>query len=264
MIRVLFVGDVCGKPGREAVGKILKDIRKKEKIDLVITNVENVAHGRGATIDTVDEIISYGVDFMTAGNHIWRRDDFHTLLNGSYPIVRGLNYPDDLPGKGWGEIDLGSKGKFMVISLIGSEGMHERTIAEPFRCIDNFLKEVNYDEYAGILLDFHAETTSEKLAMGLFLDGRVSAVLGTHTHIPTADERVLPLGTAYINDVGAVSPLDSVLWVEKDIVFQQLMYPYSQRYEIKSDGEVRFDAVVVDITSPKNASAIRRINTVLK
>lgn len=263
MIKVLFIGDVCGKPGREGVKAFAKDIKQKEGIDIVITNIENVAHGRGATPETVNELMAYGVDFMTAGNHIWRRDDFYDLLSGDYPIIRAINYPSDLPGKGMQELDLGSKGKLLVISIMGWASMGERTITEPFRKMDEVLKDINPSDYKGILVDFHAEMTAEKVSFGLYLDGRVSAVLGTHTHVPTADERLLPKGSAYITDVGMVGPMDSSLWVKKEIVFQQNMFPYAPRYEIEENGPVRFDAVVVEIDSAKSAKSIKRINKVL-
>ncbi len=263
MIKVLFIGDVCGKPGRVAVTSAVHDLVRKEKIDVVITNVENSAHGRGATVETVNELMGAGVDFMTAGNHIWRRPDHVDLLSGDYPVIRALNYPEDLPGKGFGEVDLGGKGKLLVISLMGWAGMNERTITEPFRKIDEFLKGVDYDKYAGILIDFHAESTSEKVSFGLYVDGRVSAVVGTHTHVPTADERLLPQGSAYVTDTGMVGPMNSSLWVKKEIIFQQNMFPYSPRYDIEEEGPVRFDSVLIEIDSAKSAKSIRRINKVL-
>lgn len=264
MIKILFIGDVCGKPGRESLKKVIPELRKKHEIDLVITNIENLAHGRGATVETVNEIMGYGVDFMTSGNHIWRNNDFHNLLSGDFPVIRPINYPDDLPGKGFGEIDLGSKGKVLVISLMGVAFFYnERTLSEPFRAIDAFLDNLNYEDYSGIFLDFHAESTSEKLSAGMYLDGRVSAVVGTHTHIPTADERVLPGGTAYINDVGMCGPLESILWVKKEIIFEQNKYPYSPKYQIEEDGPLRFDSVLVEIEGPRKAVSIRRINKIL-
>ncbi|KKR05681.1 MAG: hypothetical protein UT34_C0002G0188 [candidate division WS6 bacterium GW2011_GWF2_39_15] len=263
MIKVLFIGDVCGKPGREAVRKIVPDLKKKEGIDVVVTNVENSAHGRGATVETVNELMGYGVDFMTAGNHIWRRDDFNELLSGDYPVIRGLNYPDDLPGKGFGEVDLGKKGKLLVITIIGWAFMNERTLTEPFRRMEQLMKQIKRDDYAGILVDFHGESTSEKVSFGLYFDGQVSTVLGTHTHIPTADERLLPKHSSYITDVGMVGPLDSSLWVKKEIVFQQNMYPFSPRYDIEEEGPVRFDAVIVEIDGPSSSKSIKRINKTL-
>jgi metallophosphoesterase (TIGR00282 family) len=264
MIKILFIGDICGKPGRTTLKQILPELRKQENVDIVITNIENSAHGRGATPQTVNEIMEAGVDFMTAGNHIWRRKEFHELLSGDYPIIRCQNYPEDLPGKGYAEIDLGEKGKLLVASFLGWSGMNERTITEPFRSFDDFYKEINPADYSGIVVEFHAEMTSEKLVFPLYLDGKVSAVLGTHTHIPTADERILPGGTAYINDVGMVGPLNSALWVKKDIIFQQSKYPYSPAYEIEEEGSMRFDAVVVEIENATKSTSIHRVNKIIQ
>jgi metallophosphoesterase (TIGR00282 family) len=263
MIKVLFIGDVCGKPGRDTVKKILPDLRKKENIDVVITNIENSAHGRGATPETVNDLMGAGVDFMTAGNHIWRRKEFNELLSGDYPVIRCQNYPADLPGKGYGEIDLGAKGKLLVAAFLGWSNMNERTITEPFRSFNEFYKQINPEDYSGVIIDFHAESTSEKLVFPLYLDGKVSAVVGTHTHIPTADERILPNGTAYINDVGMVGPLNSSLWVKKEIVFQQSMYPYSPGYEIEENGPMRFDSVIIEIDSSVKSKSITRVNKIL-
>lgn len=263
MIKALFIGDICGKPGRKAVKEVLPEIRKKEKIDVVIANVENMAHGKGVTESTVQEIMSYGVDFMTSGNHIWKRKGFEDVLSGDYPLIRPINYPDDLPGKGWGEIDLGSKGKLLIVNALGWWAMNERTICEPFRVLDSFLSSINTKDYSGILLDVHAESTAEKVSMGAHLNGKISAVIGTHTHIPTADERILTKGTAYITDVGMVGPLNSVLWVDADTIIQQNMYPYSSPYEIVETGPMRFDSVIVDIDKPNNSTNIRRINKIL-
>ena len=262
-MKVLFIGDICGKPGRKTVEKILPEIRRKENVDVVIANVENMAHGKGVTEATINEIMSYGVDFMTSGNHIWARNDFEEILQGQYPIIRPLNYPDDLPGKGWGEIDLGKKGKLLILNIMGWWGMNERTISEPFRAIDVFLRRIDLNEYKGIFVDMHAESTAEMVSMGAHLDGKVSAIVGTHTHIPTADERILPNGTAYITDVGMVGPLNSVLWVDADIIIKQNMYPYSLHYEIVETGPMRFDAVVVEIEENNMSKSIKRINKVL-
>lgn len=263
MIKVLFIGDICGKPGRKTVAEVLPELRKKENIDVVIANVENIAHGKGVTESTIKEIMSYGVDFMTSGNHIWKRKGFEDVLSGDYPLIRPLNYPDDLPGQGWGEIDLGSKGKLLVVNILGWWGMNERTICEPFRVLDSFFSSIDPKDYSGILLDVHAESTAEKVSMGAHLNGKISAVIGTHTHIPTADERILPEGTAYITDVGMVGPLNSVLWVDTDIIIQQNMYPYAPPYEIVETGPMRFDSVVIEVEKADSAKDIKRINKIL-
>lgn len=263
MIKVLFIGDICGKPGRKTVERVLLNLRKKEKIDVVIANVENIAHGKGVTESTVQEIMSYGVDFMTSGNHIWKIKGFENVLSGDYPIVRPINYPDDLPGVGYSEVDLGRKGKLLVINALGWWAMNERTICEPFRVLDNFLRNLKRKNYKGILLDFHAESTAEKVSMGAHLDGRVSAIVGTHTHIPTADERILSNGTAYITDVGMVGPLNSVLWVDSDIIIKQNMYPFSCPYQIVETGPMRFDAVIIEIEDSTKSRSIKRVNKIL-
>ncbi len=263
MIKVLFIGDICGKPGRKTVKEVLPGLREKGKFDVVIANVENIAHGKGVTESTICEIMSYGVDFMTSGNHIWKRAGFEDLLSGEYPLIRPLNYPDDLPGQGYGEIDLGSKGKLLVVNLLGWWGMNERTISEPFRKIDAFLSEIEPKDYSGILLDFHAESTAEKISMGTYLDGKLSAIIGTHTHVPTADERILSKGSAYITDVGMTGPLNSVLWVDSDIIIQQNMYPYYPCYQIVETGPMRFDSVALDIKNPSETTKIERINKIL-
>lgn len=263
-IKILFFGDVCGKPGRLAVRDMIPKLREKYSPDIIATNVENIAHGRGATKKTLDELLSYGIDFMTAGNHIWRNDEFHEFLVEGYPIIRPMNYPDDLPGVGFKTYSLGGKGEVLFISLMGVTFFHnERTLAEPFRAIGEFLDNIDTTKYAAIFLDFHAEATSEKITMAHYLDGRVSAVVGTHTHIPTADERVLPGGTAYITDVGMVGPMNSSLWVKTEIAIQSNMYPFSPRFDIEDKGPVRVDAVLIAIKSYNKAISITRINEAL-
>lgn len=263
MIRVLFIGDISGKPGREAVGRVLPQIKKKEKVDLVIANIENLAHGRGATEDTVREVMSYGIDFMTAGNHIWRRPDFEGLLGGDFPIVRAVNYPDDIPGKGYDIVELGLQKRVLIAMVLGRALINDNVTTDMLRPIDKMLKEVEGEDLDGIILDIHAETTSEKIATALYLDGRVSAVVGTHTHVPTADERLLPGGTAFITDVGMVGVMNSSLWVKAEIVQQQLLYPYAPSYEIEEEGDRRFDAVLLELDGPTKSKSISRINKVL-
>ena len=262
-MRVLFIGDICGRPGRQTVGEVLPSLRKEREIDVVIANVENVAHGKGVTEKTAREVMSYGVDFMTSGNHVWKKPGFEEILEGDIPIIRPLNYPDDLPGKGYGEIDLGKQGKLLIINLLGWWAMNERTISEPFREIDAFLDTIDTKDYSSILLDIHAESTAEKVSMGAYLDGRISSIIGTHTHIPTADERILPKGTAYLTDVGMTGPLNSVLWVDSDIIIQQNMYPYSPSYQIVEEGPMRFDSVILEIENPCKVGKIERINKIL-
>lgn len=263
MINILYIGDVSGKPGREILAGILPKLRKEHDIDLVVAGVENLAHGRGATVETVKEVMSYGVDFMTGGNHIWRRKDFEELLGGSFPLIRSLNYPPDIPGKGYEIVDLGKKGRVLFTLVQGRTLIQDNVTTDMFRPLDALLETVKNEDLAGIVVEIHAETTSEKLATGFYLDGRVSAVVGTHTHVPTADERILPNGTGYITDIGMVGTMDSVLWVKKEIVQQQLKYPFAPAYDVEEDGKRRFDAVLLSIDGPTSCAKIQRVNKVL-
>ncbi len=263
MIKILYVGDVSGKPGREILKTVLPEMRRKHSVDLIVADVENIAHGRGATVKTVQELMTYGVDFMTGGNHIWRRKDFEELFSGDFPIIRSINYPEDIPGNGHAIVDLGKKGKVLFTLVQGRSFIQDNATTDMLRPLDWLLDEVKGEELSAIVVEVHAETTSEKLATGFYLDGRVSAVVGTHTHVPTADERIMPKGTGYITDIGMVGTLESVLWVKSEIVQQQLKYPYAPAYDVEEEGKCRFDAVLLTIENAKKCAKIERVNKVL-
>ena len=203
-MRVLFIGDVVGQPGRRALAALLPDLRSELLIDVVVANGENAAAGRGLTIKTAKEMFNAGVDIISSGNHIWDQREFTEELDSDKPILRPANYPPGSPGRGM----LRSKG-LTVINLQGRTFM--ANIDCPFRTADSLLSE---PVERPILVDMHAEATSEKIALGWYLDGRVSAVMGTHTHVPTADARILPEGTAFISDAGMTGARDSVLGFE--------------------------------------------------
>src|SRR3972149_965193 len=216
-MKILFIGDVVAKPGRAAIKEVLPDLIKKEKIDLVIANIENLAHGKGATDITVKEIRNAGVDIFTSGNHIWFREEFAHLMNSDPTIIRPANYPADAAGFGFTYAKVG-KEKVLVINLIGRQWIDE-PVDEPYRTIDALLlDQIEKEKPKVILVDYHAEATSEKAAMAWFLDGRVTAVVGTHTHVPTADPQILPKGTAFITDIGMSGAIHSVLGVEPSII----------------------------------------------
>jgi metallophosphoesterase (TIGR00282 family) len=264
MIKILYTGDVCGKPGRKALAEFIPKLRKSKNIDLVICNIENLAHGKGATVQTVEEIMSYGVDFMTAGNHIWRKPDFEEILSGAYPVVRPINYPEDIPGKGYEIVDLGKKGKVLVSIVLGRAFLgNENVTTDMVRPLENMMKDTSKEGLSASIIEVHAESTSEKVSLGLMFDGKVSAILGTHTHVPTADERILPKGSGYITDLGMVGPMNSSLWVKPEIIFQQLKYPFAPAYDIDEDGPGRFDGVILEIDSDKSCKTIERVNKVL-
>lgn len=237
-MRVLMIGDVVGGPGRKAIAKTIPTIRSNHKIDLVIANGENAAGGRGLTPETAKELFDAGIDVITSGNHIWGQREIVECLNSDTPILRPLNYPPGAPGRGY----VRANGA-IVVNLIGRTFL--TNVDCPFRCVDNLLAELA-SEPSIIIVDFHGEATSEKVVMGWYLDGRVSAVLGTHTHVPTADTRILPQGTAHVTDVGMVGPRDSVLGVRPDRVIAHFTTQLPARFEV-ARGPVVFNSVLLDI-----------------
>ncbi|MBU1657251.1 MAG: TIGR00282 family metallophosphoesterase [Candidatus Omnitrophica bacterium] len=207
-MRILFLGDIVGKPGRTIIKKLLPDLRKDESIDLVVANGENAAAGSGLIPRLADELLESGIDVLTSGDHIWKKRDIYDYLKVSGRLIRPANYPEGAPGRGSTVVDTASGKKVAVINIIGRVFMD--AVDCPFARVKKEIKTVS--KLADIIIvDLHAEATSEKIAMGWYLDGEVSAVLGTHTHIQTADERILPKGTAYITDCGMTGPNDSVI-----------------------------------------------------
>jgi len=260
-MKILFIGDIMGRPGREAAAKILPEWREKYRPDLVIANGENLAHGSGVTKKTAEEMFSAGVDVITSGNHFLdRKEVFEYIKEEKPPIIRPMNFEDGDAPETDGFIAIERNGrKIMVLNLIGTMHM-KRAYQNPFLLVDEFLKAVK-PEINIIIVDFHAETTSEKKAMGLFLDGRVSAVVGTHTHIATADEQVTPKGTAYITDIGMVGVKNSVIGMDAEIIIKEFKGEKVKK-EIALGGEVEANAVLLDIDeSTGRALKIERIRS---
>jgi metallophosphoesterase (TIGR00282 family) len=238
-MRVLFVGDVVGKPGRQAVAALVPEIKRDRNIDLVIVNGENAAGGAGLTGEIASEIHDAGADVVTNGNHVWDQRSFLKEIDTLDFCVRPLNLPPGNPGKGWVIV-----GGALVANAIGRVFMADQD--DPFRAVDTLLSELGARAPKIRILDWHAEATSEKLAMGWHLDGRFSAVLGSHTHVPTADARILPQGTALVADTGMVGPRDSVLGIEPQIIVSRYLDHLPRRFEVAS-GVVQFNSVVLDI-----------------
>jgi len=246
-MRILFIGDIFGRPGRAIVRDRLPGLVKQHSVDLIIANGENAAAGFGITPPLVEELFELGIDVITTGNHIWdKREiiDYFEAADGNphspaRRVLRPANYAPGTPG--WGMYE-GSKNDvhYAVIDLQGRVFMASND--DPFRVADQLLKEIKAKI---VFVDIHAEATSEKMSLGWYLDGRVSAVVGTHTHVPTADERVLPNGTAYITDVGMTGPYDSVIGVNKEQILARFLNNMPARFEAAS-GDVRLCAVVVD------------------
>ena len=245
-MKILFIGDIFGQPGRETVKKLLKSYKDTHKIDLVIANGENMKHGKGITEDNIREMRNAGVDFFTSGNHIWKEKSVNEILqNDRIPLIRPANYPPYDPGKGYKIIETSSHKKVLVINLLGRLYMSVQLDC-PFRTIDNILKETENSEFDAIIVDFHAEATSEKAALAYYVDGKVSAVLGTHTHVQTNDARILPNGTGFMSDVGMTGPYDSIIGVRKDEIIENFLTQMPVKHEIP-DGETIFNAVLMEI-----------------
>jgi metallophosphoesterase (TIGR00282 family) len=251
-VLILAIGDVIGRPGRQALSKLLPDLREQYGLDLVIANAENVAGGLGVTSTTARALLDAGADVLTSGNHIWAQKEIIPYLDGEMPILRPLNYPPGVPGRGYMV-----SGQAMVVNLIGRVFIDNFDC--PFRAMDKLLAEVE-PKPPVIIVDFHAEATSEKVAMGRYLDGRVSAVLGTHTHVGTIDTRILPQGTAYVTDIGMTGPMDSVIGDDADDVLQRFLTIRYNRLSV-GKGRAMLNAVMVRVDEQSGkAISIERID----
>ena len=253
-MRVLMIGDVIGEPGREAVRILVPELRSEFGIDLVIANGENTAGGFGITPETAMELTESRVDIITSGNHVWKQKEIIPFINEEWPLIRPANYPPGTPGRGYIRI-----GNTVVINLMGRTFMN--TLDCPFRGIDQVLKEVGGETPPKVIIvDFHAEATSEKQAMGWYTDGRVSAVLGTHTHVGTADARILPKGTAFVTDVGMTGPYNSVIGSDIRAVLEGFLTQMPRRFTVPK-GPVLLNSVLVDINDESGtATSIERID----
>ncbi len=249
---ILAIGDIIGRPGRQAVQKLLPSLRQQYGLDLVIANAENSAGGLGVTPTTAGELLAAGADVLTSGNHIWAQKEIIPCLDSEMPILRPLNYPPGVPGRGYIV-----KGQAMVVNLIGRTFISNFDC--PFRAMDQLLAELRAKPPV-IIVDFHAEATSEKMAMGRYLDGRVSAVLGTHTHVGTIDAQLLPQGTAYVTDIGMVGPIDSIIGDDIEAVLQRFLTIIHHRLSV-GRGKIMFNAILVRVDDKSGrATSIERIN----
>jgi hypothetical protein len=256
-VRILFVGDITGRPGRISLGSYLSECRKRgAEYDFVIANVENAAGGFGLTKEISQKISAYGVDCQTSGNHIWDRREIQSYFEAEPRLLRPANYPPGTPGLGYNIYQARNGENVAVINLQGRIFMP--SIDCPFRTADRIIAEVSQTTRL-IFIDFHAEATSEKQALGWYLNGRVSGVLGTHTHVQTADERILPGGTAFISDVGMSGPYTSVIGVQVSDALYRIMSGLPNRFNIASD-DVRMAAVSVDVDAATGkANSIERV-----
>lgn len=240
-MNILVIGDIVGRPGRRALKQGLARIQREEDISFTIANAENAAGGRGLTRAVMDEILGAGIDVITMGNHVWDNKDIFNFIEDEFRLLRPANYPSPCPGQGYHIYKGGFSKNIGVINLSGR--VFVSNLDCPFKLMDSILAELE-GEADIIIVDFHGEATSEKLAFAYYVDGRVTAVLGTHTHIQTADERILPQGTAYITDLGMTGPSDSVLGMDKKIVIEKFLTGRPARFEVAS-GSAQLQGIIL-------------------
>jgi metallophosphoesterase (TIGR00282 family) len=258
-MRVLFLGDVVGKPGRRAVRNLLPRLIDREQLALVIANCENAADGAGIDRKCVDDLFDAGVDVLTSGNHVWRKKEILDVIDHQPRLLRPANFPPTVPGRGWTVCETADGTPVVVVNLIGRVFMD--SVDCPFRVAEALLPELRARARV-VVVDMHAEATSEKGAMGWFLAGRVSAVLGSHTHVQTADERLLPGGTAYVTDVGMCGPMDSVIGVEHELAIRRFVTHMPVKFAV-ARGPVVAQGAFVDIDPTTGAAVnVRRLREV--
>ena len=256
-MKVLLIGDITGSPGRNILGEKLHALQKKESIDFTIANAENAAGGSGITPAIANELFSYNIDVLTSGDHIWRKKEIVEFIARENRVLRPANYPDDAPGQGFCIYESRSGEKIGVVNLLGRVFM--QPIDCPFRKVAECIEQISSITKT-IFVDMHAEATSEKVALGWYLDGKVSCIYGTHTHVQTADEKILPHNTAYITDIGMTGPFDSVIGRNKEQILERFITQMPTRFEM-ADKDVRINGAIVDVdTDTGHATSIKRIN----
>ena len=255
-MRILYLGDIFGRATRQMIRQELRGIRAAENVDCVVANGENASGGRGIDPNGVDELLDAGVDILTTGNHIWRHRSIEPVLEEEPRLIRPANFPDNNPGRGWAAVTARDGTRVGVINLIGRVFMGDFDC--PFRAADRALEDLR-DKADIVVVDMHAETTSEKSAMGWYLDGRVSLVVGSHTHVQTADEKILPKGTGFLTDAGMCGPTRSVIGMRREDVIERFLSQRPARFEV-ANGPVLLQGVFVDVdTGTGTAHAIRRL-----
>jgi len=259
-MNIFFIGDIVGAPGRRAVEELLPRVVDHYFIDLVVANGENASGGLGITPQVADQLLSQGIDLLTSGNHIWKHKEILPYLEETDRLLRPANYPPETPGRGFAIVETAAGERAAVLNLEGRVFMSP--LECPFRTAEQVLASLP-KEVKVILVDMHAEATSEKQAMGWFLDGRVSAVVGTHTHVQTADERVLPGGTGYITDVGMTGPVDSVIGMKKEIILERFLTQRPQPFKVAAQN-IQLQGVILKIDGQGHCQELTRLHLPLK
>ena len=257
MMNILCIGDVVGEAGRDLLRDLIPVLQQEHAVDLTIVNAENAAGGSGITPRIADQLFRYGCDVLTMGDHIWDRQDILEYMENKPGILRPANFPQGTPGRGWGLFSTKSGRQIAVINLLGRVFMRYQVDC-PFRALDRVMSEIEQQTKFAVV-DLHAETTSEKNAMGFFADGRVSAVVGTHTHIQTADDKILPKGTAYITDLGMTGPYDSVIGQNKEKIIKRFLTSMPMRFEVAKGDPWLCGALISVDDETGLASGIQRV-----
>jgi len=260
-MRILFIGDIVGKAGRQAIEGLLQRVVADRQIDFTVANGENAAGGMGITPVIASEFLDLGIDVLTSGNHIWAKKEVISFLDEEGRLLRPANYPDGVPGRGTGLFQLGNGRKVGVLNLEGRVFM--RNLECPFRVGEKEAEKLR-EETKIILVDFHAEATSEKMALAWFLNGKVSAVLGTHTHVQTSDEKILSGGTAYITDVGMTGPMASVIGIRRQAALERFLTQIPWKFDVATD-EIELQGAIIDVEEETGKTrSIERIRVPLK
>jgi len=260
-MKILFIGDVVGEPGRRAIAELVPKLKKRESVDFVIANGENAAGGSGITPSLCDELYESGVDVITTGDHVWKRKELLDRIASDSRILRPANYPRGAPGSGSTVVESASGVSVGVVNLVGRVFM--QAVECPFRIVKEELVRLE-NKARVIVVDVHAEATSEKIALGWYLDGKVSAIVGTHTHVQTADEKILPGGTAFIADAGMTGPFDSVIGRTKEAVLTRFITQMPMKFDI-AEGDIQLHGVIIDIDEKTGrAESIKRVQEKLK
>ena len=255
-MRVLFIGDIVGEPGRRAIAELLPGIKKANDVEFVIGNAENVAGGSGVTPSLADELFDHGLDVITSGDHIWKRKEIIDRIESDRRILRPANYPAGAPGVGSTVIRSESGIDVGVINLIGRVFM--QALECPFRVAKEEIDKIK-NKTRVIIVDMHAEATSEKIALGWYLDGQVSAIIGTHTHVQTADEKILPNGTAFLCDAGMTGPLDGVIGRKKEQILARFITQMPMKFEM-AEGDIHLQGAIIDVDEKTGkANSIKRV-----
>lgn len=257
-MKILYIGDIVARIGRRAVQQVLPELRQEKQIEFVIAQSENMSTGNGITTKAVNEMREAGVDFFTGGNHSFKKPEgVELMMDPKNNIIRPANYPGKTPGRGWAIAET-PFGKILIINLLG-QLFNGPQLDHPLKVIDTILEDNKDEKLVATIVDFHGDLTSEKVGIGFYLEGRVSAAVGSHIHVSTADARVLPGGTAHITDVGMTGPVDSILGVKKDIILERWLNQLPNKFENPTTGMVQFSSVLIDVDRNGKAMSIEQI-----